>query len=386
MNRSTVLTIDGIDGSGKATLSQMVEDHLLSLGHSVVSVDFPRYETTTGKAISEYLHNGYCQSNNRTGAAVLYSADRCRYWMENFYDICNGDYEYIILNRNWLSNVFFHTALLTAKADELDQVEPKYKLSSWMPPMTLVEWYHLLTTIGLLKTDRLWSEDYMSEFMSSLQLNTKDDGIRNGLINTMRMAVAGTISPYDYLTTTSTTTAVEYTDPWTGKVDKWQVRRYLVYEDWNTILQSYMKMRIARVQIMMMTMFMAEIMPWFETPDSRDIEFRTVVLSSSRPSHSEKLFHDNLLKRYNGDVSKLDVHEKSNDYLGSVVENVAFIRENLSKILALDGIFNIMPTSIGGMSKYFTFDIVNIDRSYDDPSLRSIDDEFSEILQKLRLF
>ena len=384
MKKPIVLTIDGIDGSGKATITERIIDHIRDSGHSVTSVSFPNYLSPTGQAISEYLGNGYDQSNNRTAAATLYSADRNRYWMNNFWRLFgSGGYDYIVLNRNWMANIFFHTALLTAKATELNAVEQKYKLSYWMPAMTLAEWYHLLKAAGMIMTDRLWSEQYIRDFIDSLPTETSLDGARIGINGGMKRTFDKKLTAYEYLTKVSMTANVEF--PNSAAENGFEVKSIehpLVHENWMGILQAYKMNRINTVCIMMLTMFQSEIMPWF---GNEDFEFRTVVLSSSRPSHSQQLFRKNLLKRYNRDASKLDVHEQSGDYLGSVVENVAFIKENLSEILSIDGIFRALLPQSTGLTKYFDYDIINIDTGYDDPTLRPLDDEVAETIEKLRL-
>ena len=383
MTKPIVLTIDGIDGSGKATITERIIDHIRDSGHSVTSVSFPDYLSPTGQAVSEYLGNGYVQSNNRIAAATLYSADRNRYWMNNFRRLFSGDYEYVVLNRNWMANILFQTSLLTAKATELNSVEQKYKLSYWMPAMTLAEWYHLLKAAGMIKTDRLWSEQYIRDFIDSLPADASIDGARIGLNDGMKRAFDKKLTAYEYLTTASMTANIMFPNSAAENgIEVKTVDHPIIHENWKDILQAYKMNRINVIRIMMLTMFQSEIAPWFENDN---FEFRTVVLSSSRPSHSQQLFRKNMLKRYNGDASKLDVHEQSSDYLGSVVENAAFIKENMSEILSIDGIFRALLPNSAGLMKYFNYDIINIDASYDDLTLRPLDDEVAETLEKLRL-
>ena len=383
MTKPIVLTIDGIDGSGKATITERIIDHIRDSGHSVTSVSFPDYLSPTGQAVSEYLGNGYVQSNNRIAAATLYSADRNRYWMNNFRRLFGGDYEYVVLNRNWMANILFQTSLLTAKATELNAVEQKYKLSYWMPAMTLAEWYHLLKAAGMITTDRLWSEQYIRDFIDSLPANASIDGARIGLNDGMKRAFDKKLTAYEYLTTASMTANIMFPNSAAENgIEVKTVDHPIIHENWKDILQAYKMNRINVVRIMMLTMFQSEIAPWFENDN---FEFRTVVLSSSRPSHSQQLFRKNMLKRYNGDASKLDVHEQSSDYLGSVVENATFIKENMSEILSIDGIFRALLPQSAGLMKYFNYDIINIDAGYDDPTLRPLDDEVAETLEKLRL-
>ena len=199
----------------------------------------------------------------------------------------------------------------------------------------------------------------------------------------MKRAFDKKLTAYEYLTTASMTANIMFPNSTAENgIEVKTVDHPIIHENWKDILQAYRLNRINTIRIMMLTMFQSEIAPWFE---NENFEFRTVVLSSSRPSHSQQLFRKNMLKRYNGDVSKLDVHEQSSDYLGSVVENATFIKENMSEILSIDGIFRALLPQSSGLMKYFNYDIINIDAGYDDPTLRPLDDEVAETLEKLRL-
>lgn len=382
-----VLTIDGIDGSGKKTLADMVRKFLENRNFKVYMADFPQYETFTGRAVKHYLDTGYDKSTNRMAAATLYSADRNFYWMstfDKFFSRRDDGPDYVIMNRNWTSNVLFHTALLTAKPEELFQVEPVHKFTNWLPAMTLAEWYHLLVGAGRINTGNLWTRRYMESAIASAGADDPIQDIRSTLVRGALDAKENGLTPHEFLTRQTVTNTITYG---VGlDAESHSVHRPLLHEDWDMVMNYYHQTRIGTIQLMLYTLFVMEIMPWFCTDDLKHMEFRSVVLTSSSAKNSEHIFLDNMLKRYNGDTSKLDVHERSNDYLGAVVENVHFIYRYFDQVVTPDHIFRGFPqTQLTGVSKFFDYNIVHIDKSEDDASLRGLDDEFEEVLQKLGL-
>lgn len=74
-----LIVIDGADGSGKKTHARMLSERLRGEGHSVETLDFPRYtENFFGKFIRECLdgkHGDFMSMNPRV-ASALYAADR----------------------------------------------------------------------------------------------------------------------------------------------------------------------------------------------------------------------------------------------------------------------------------------------------------------------
>jgi dTMP kinase len=74
-----IFVIDGKDGSGKATQTQLLAEHLRSLGHEVETMDFPRYtQNFTGGIIRECLDgkHGDFISLDPILASMPYAIDR----------------------------------------------------------------------------------------------------------------------------------------------------------------------------------------------------------------------------------------------------------------------------------------------------------------------
>ena len=84
MERGKIIVIEGTDGSGKRTQVKLLQDKLISQGVLCKTISFPRYDTPTGKIISEcYLGKGKGTSwfidpprLHPKIASLLYAADR----------------------------------------------------------------------------------------------------------------------------------------------------------------------------------------------------------------------------------------------------------------------------------------------------------------------
>jgi len=69
------IVIDGTDGSGKATQTQLLVEELKMAGHQVEETDFPQYGSKSAGLVEEYLNGKYGQVNP-FAASVFYAVDR----------------------------------------------------------------------------------------------------------------------------------------------------------------------------------------------------------------------------------------------------------------------------------------------------------------------
>ena len=84
MKRGKIILIEGTDGSGKKTQTKLLYDRLISQGILCKIISFPRYDTPTGRIISEcYLGKGKESSwfvnppkLNPKVSSLFYAADR----------------------------------------------------------------------------------------------------------------------------------------------------------------------------------------------------------------------------------------------------------------------------------------------------------------------
>ena len=74
-----LIVFEGTDGSGKATQTKLLCEHLSSLGKSFRKIDFPRYDKPSAAMVKEYL-DGKLGRNpgdvNAYAASMFYAMDR----------------------------------------------------------------------------------------------------------------------------------------------------------------------------------------------------------------------------------------------------------------------------------------------------------------------
>jgi len=74
-----LIAIDGLDGSGKETQSERLENYLTSKGEKVRRLSFPTYDDIGSALVSFYLKGGFGENANDTGpyaASTFFAADR----------------------------------------------------------------------------------------------------------------------------------------------------------------------------------------------------------------------------------------------------------------------------------------------------------------------
>jgi dTMP kinase len=76
--RGILITIEGIDGSGKNTQAKLLEHSLLAQGHSVFFTGYPQYDSWFGQMVGKFLNGelGSLESVDPRFAALLYAGDR----------------------------------------------------------------------------------------------------------------------------------------------------------------------------------------------------------------------------------------------------------------------------------------------------------------------
>lgn len=77
-NIGKFIVIDGTDGSGKATQTQILVEHLKSAGFEVEMVDFPQYGEKSAGLVEKYLNGEYGEADEvgPYRASIFYACDR----------------------------------------------------------------------------------------------------------------------------------------------------------------------------------------------------------------------------------------------------------------------------------------------------------------------
>ena len=73
-----LIALEGIDGSGKRTQLELLEQTLAVRGHSVYSVGFPQYDSWFGRMVGQFLNGefGPLENVDPCFTAMLYAGDR----------------------------------------------------------------------------------------------------------------------------------------------------------------------------------------------------------------------------------------------------------------------------------------------------------------------
>ena len=74
-----LIVLEGIDGSGKATQSGLLEDHLIKSGKDVMHISFPDYGSPSSALVKMYLNGDFGSAPedvNPYAASMLYAVDR----------------------------------------------------------------------------------------------------------------------------------------------------------------------------------------------------------------------------------------------------------------------------------------------------------------------
>lgn len=118
----TLYVIEGVDGSGKATQTELLYQALLAQGKSVRKVSFPNYDSPSSSLIKMYLNGEFGtdpQSVNAFATSVFFAVDRFASFRKDwqaFYE--NGG---IIIADRYVTSNLVHQAGKISDADEKER-------------------------------------------------------------------------------------------------------------------------------------------------------------------------------------------------------------------------------------------------------------------------
>lgn len=105
-NQGILVSVEGLDGSGKGTQVNLLKEYLEKQGYKVAKYSFPQYESLIGKVISSYLKGEYgdVQSVPYELICIAYGADRAQASNE-IKNLLNAGY-IVLADRFTYSNIF----------------------------------------------------------------------------------------------------------------------------------------------------------------------------------------------------------------------------------------------------------------------------------------
>lgn len=111
-----IIVFEGLDKSGKHTISNHLAAHLKRIGFKVVQSEFHRYDTPTGKLIWDYLRNDDYNVSNETIQLIM-TADK-QAQQSWFKELEDDGVDFLILDRYILSQRVYAT-YFDLKAQEI---------------------------------------------------------------------------------------------------------------------------------------------------------------------------------------------------------------------------------------------------------------------------
>ncbi|MFE4571372.1 dTMP kinase [Paenibacillus chitinolyticus] len=102
-----IISIGGLDKSGKHTQSKLLAERLHSEGYKVMQSEFHRYDTPTGKLIMKWLRKEWEASAETIELIMAADKQAQQDW---FRELESEGYEYLILDRYMLCQVIYGLA------------------------------------------------------------------------------------------------------------------------------------------------------------------------------------------------------------------------------------------------------------------------------------
>ncbi len=111
---SKLVVIEGLDGSGKQTQTEMLSDFLKTKGVNVKYLSFPDYSSPSSALVKMYLNSELCSNPsdiNAYAAASFYAVDRFASFKKDWEKIYNSK-NFILCDRYTTSNTYYQMCKL----------------------------------------------------------------------------------------------------------------------------------------------------------------------------------------------------------------------------------------------------------------------------------
>lgn len=113
-----IIDIEGTDGCGKKTQTDLLFNYLKDKGHKVLKVSFPNYESNSSALVKMYLNGDFGDNDSLNGyqASMFYAVDR----LATMKNINVEDYDFVLFDRYVPSNMI-HQSTRIKDIQEVDE-------------------------------------------------------------------------------------------------------------------------------------------------------------------------------------------------------------------------------------------------------------------------
>lgn len=122
-----IIVIEGVDSSGKATQSKLLEEKLKKDEKSVISVEFPNYKSDSSAVVKMYLGGDFGIDPNSVSpytASTFFAVDR--------YASVNGEWKDYFSNGNIVIADRYTTSNMVHQASKIADTNEKSKFLDWL--------------------------------------------------------------------------------------------------------------------------------------------------------------------------------------------------------------------------------------------------------------
>lgn len=136
MSKSKIIVIEGTDGSGKATQTELLASHLKQAGLNILTTSFPKYDSDSSALVKMYL-NGQISDNandvSAKAASLFYAADRYITYKKEIEEKYKSGKYVMIFDRYSGSNIIHQGAKLVSNMSDVKEAENELKsFISWL--------------------------------------------------------------------------------------------------------------------------------------------------------------------------------------------------------------------------------------------------------------
>jgi len=112
-----LINIEGTDGCGKKTQTELLFNYLTNKGYKVKKISFPNYESDSSALVKMYLRGEFGDNDNLNGyqASIFYAVDR----LATMINVNIEEYDFILFDRYVPSNMI-HQSTRIKEREELD--------------------------------------------------------------------------------------------------------------------------------------------------------------------------------------------------------------------------------------------------------------------------